>query len=193
MVRAELTANSDASTVICVLGAGFDLRSFRLKESFDCDWCEIDLPHVISQKQLLFDRLRARRPQLASRIDAIRLISANLTEHAAMEAALVSALAPRQNGHSKQHVIYVIEALLFYMPTESCMSLLSATVDAAAASGATSVSVCFADRLPGMDFASFEEARGVLKQAQLDLVESSWLPKPGIAKHMGCAVWRMST
>lgn len=188
-MSSELAAFT-TNPIVCILGAGFDLLPLRLERAaHDISWVEVDLPHVVAQKRLLLQRLSDRRPQLASQIHSIQLISANLTDSSERAAALAAALRPHEAAHRVSHVIFVIEALMIYMPSEAAASLLSAAVDAAVAAGATSVSICFADRLPGVSDASFEEARDVLRQANLELDESSWLPKPGLARHMGRARW----
>ncbi|KAL1515614.1 hypothetical protein AB1Y20_002233 [Prymnesium parvum] len=196
VVKAEAEAGANSSTIVCVLGAGFDVRPFRLSTQPDVSWVEIDLPHVVGQKLSLLRRLRDRRPALARQIDAVRHVQANLSHHEEMLAALRDALSPfRQTPTStcSRRVVFVIEALMIYLPPAAAAALLASAVEEAAAAGASSVSVCFADRLPGAEGCSFQAARDVLAHAQLDLDESSWLPKPGLARHMGCARWAAAT
>ena len=103
------------------------------------------------------------------------------------------------------------------MPPPAASSLLRACVDEAAAAGAARVSLVFADRLPAVDGCSIDSARharlkpnplpnpnasaspspardhtlsrNALDAAGLELDEASWLPKPGLARHMGVARW----
>ena len=150
------------------------------------------MPHVTSQKRALLRRLRERRPSLAPRIDTLQQLSANLTEGAQMRDALRAALKPLDGGTGCKRVIFVLEALLIYLPPAAASDLLAACVDEAAAVAASSVTLCFADRLPNAEGCGFEQARDALANAGLELEEASWLPKPGLARHMGCARWEAS-
>ena len=113
-----------------------------------------------------------------------------------LELAAVARLPAAGGGCARQlthapprHVVYVVEALLIYLPPESGEALLRACVDEAAAAGASRVSLCFADRLPGVEQTSAADAAATLARARLELDEASWLPKPGLARHMGVARW----
>ena len=181
-VAAALSAASEDSAVVC-LGAGFDLRSLRLTDGA-ARWVEIDLPHVIEQRGRLLNRLAKRRPLLAARVEALRQHSANLTRAEEMRAALRSACRPLANGG---HVVFVVEALLIYLPPEASMRLLEACADEARAAGAASATLCYADRLPGLKGASLEDGRAVLRKAGWANDDEAWLPKPGLARHMGVA------
>ena len=70
---------------------------------------------------------------------------------------------------------------------ESGEALLRACVDEAAAAGASRVSLCFADRLPGVEQTSAADAAATLARARLELDEASWLPNPGSRGHMGAS------
>ena len=66
-------------------------------------------------------------------------------------------------------------------------ALLRACADEAKRSGYARATLVFADRLPNSPGFGVEEARAALLAAGFELDESTWLPKPGLAKHMGVA------
>ena len=204
--------SADEEAVVTVLGAGFDARAVRMathvapgeeeggKEPAltgigKVSWAEVDLPHVVEQKRRLLARLVRRRPAVSGAVDALVQCSANLTRTDEARTALRQALAPLaqtcQGGEDggRGVAIFVLEALLIYVPPTAASSLLRACVDEAAAAGAAHVSIVFADRLPEVDGCSMDSARDALGAAHLELDEASWLPKPGLARHMGVARW----
>jgi O-methyltransferase involved in polyketide biosynthesis len=206
-----LVSTPSSSPVVLVLGAGFDTRPFRLRSTAPtAAWAEIDLPHVVQQKRRLLARLARRRPELAAPIEALTQRSANLTVASEARTALSSALraaaaAPlastvcsrgadddacvAEAAAQGRSVIYVIEALLIYLPKAAAAELLRACVDVAQDAGAARVSLVFADRLPDVEACVMDSARKALRDARLELDEATWLPKPGLARHMGVARW----
>jgi O-methyltransferase involved in polyketide biosynthesis len=191
----EDTAATDAVTVV-TLGGGFDLRSLRLEQPDKAQratptaWVEIDLPHVIEQRQRLLRRLSERRPALRGLIDAHRSLGANLSVANEVESALRSSLLPPETSDhgQRRHIVFVIEALMIYIDPTLASALLSACSGEAAASGVARATLCFADRLPNSEGFSVDAARHTLAASGFALKEESWLPKPGLAKHMGVAV-----
>ena len=87
---------SSSPVVVVALGAGFDLRSLRLRSAAAraCRWVEIDLPHVIEQRGRLLTRLTRRRPDLDVQRQALLSLSANLSVAEEVQATLREALAP---------------------------------------------------------------------------------------------------
>ena len=130
---------------------------------------------------------------LRARVDALAFATGNLSVRSEAVAALRQVLRGGGGGGGAptppRHVVYVVEALLIYLPPESGEALLRACVDEAASAGASRVSLCFADRLPGVEQTSAADAAATLARARLELDEASWLPKPGLARHMGVARW----
>jgi O-methyltransferase involved in polyketide biosynthesis len=185
-VERELASAAGRNATIVVLGAGFDARALRLESgpARSAAWAEIDLPHVVEQKRRLLGRLVKRRPALDRRVAAISHHPANLTIASEARAALRAALAASTPGG---HVIFVIEALLIYLPPEAAATLLSACTEEATTAGASRIALCFADRLPDVPGCRYDDARNALRQAGLELEEASYLPKPGLARHMGVA------
>ena len=165
----------------------------------EVSWAEIDLPHVVAQKRALLSRLVRRRPALARRVDALASIGANLTNAADARRAVHAALAPAREAlapastalgptRPRPRVVFVAEALLIYLPSESAARLLSVCVEEAEAAGAAHVAFAFADRLPAVDGCAYADASAALAAGPgLVLDEDSWLPKPGLARHMGVA------
>ena len=76
---------------------------------------------------------------------------------------------------------------MIYLPPTAAATLLQLCVQEAAAAGATRTSVCFADRLPNIDGCDMSSARAALRAGGLELDKATWLPKPGLARHMGVA------
>ena len=133
VLEAELQAAAevDAATAVVILGAGFDARALRLDSpaNLTISWAEVDLPHVMAQKQRLLGRLRQRRPQLAPRIERLRQLPANLSVADETRAALRDALAPPAAGDPHSRALFVFEALLIYIRPENAAELLRLCVD----------------------------------------------------------------
>ena len=182
-------------SAVVVLGSGFDTRALRLGEEEEMKrseagdlsrvlWAEIDLPAVVGQKRLLLERLVRRRPEHAARVGALSLHGANLTRTEEARGAIRCALASlTARNTSAAHVVFVLEALLIYLPDISAAELLRAAHEEATAAGATHVSLAFADRLPGFKGSAIADGRQMLEDAGWILDESTWLPKPGLARH----------
>ena len=197
----ESGSNDSAQSTVVVLGAGFDLRSLRLSSEADAvRWVEVDLPHVIEQRSRLLGRLARRRPALGPQIEGIEQLAANLSVASEVDATLRAALSPEGaassggQGLDQGHAIFVIEALMIYLQPERAAALLKACADQARAAGAARATLCFADRLPNMPKlgTNVADASRVLAQAGFDHDDSVWLPKPGLARHMGVARARWS-
>eukprot|EP00808_Paulinella_micropora_P018816 g31867.t1 len=193
LVTAELAAPAGPAkpTYVVLLGAGFDVRALRLMGAAPATgvvWTEVDLPHVVAQKRCLLSRLRGRRPELDSSLDQLIFVPANLScEWQVLESTLHSVLASMPKG---ARAIFVLEALMIYLPSDKAAALLQTCVDVSAKAGVSSVAVAFADELPNMEGYNASEASKVLARAGLVLDQQSWLPKPGLACHMGIARWK---
>ena len=123
---------------------------------------DVDLPEVIAQKRGVLDSTYGAE-----------LIACDLAG-AGVEAALARAIANRTR------VVFVVEALLIYLDAAAAERLL----DACRGAPCAAVSLCFADRLAidGVDEAA---AARLFADRGFDLVR--YLPKPGLARHMGVA------
>ena len=165
-VLGELAGLDPADCAVVALGAGFCTRAARLFGDTAHRTAELDLPAVVAQKRALAARYETHAP-------ADAYVPADLAAD-----GVAAALDDAVRGRS--HVVFILEALLIYLEDDAARRLLRA----ARATNATSVSLCFADRLPmtGVDEA---DARAVLADAGFEL--GDYLPKPGLARHMGVA------
>ncbi|KAJ8605546.1 hypothetical protein CTAYLR_000111 [Chrysophaeum taylorii] len=171
---AAVSRELEPNATLVTLGAGFCTRSLRFHA---VRRIELDLPAVVAQKaKILEDR---------GFETTFSLVPANLSAPEGRE-TLRDAL-PRST-----RVVFVLEALLVYLGDHSAHALLEAALDAARAAGATSISLCFADRLPDVPGVDESAVRATLAKAGWhDLVD--YLPKPGLARHMGLARFRDPT
>lgn len=198
-IKKELSNNSDKDNNIIVLGAGFDTRALRFLQeynnsSFRSSWFEMDLPGVIEQKRLLLNRYRQRRRICSSLIP--HLIGADLNDNVAISMHLNELFENLKKSKSKgQHTTFLFEAVMIYLNQEGITNLLDTCIKTAA-KYSNSVSICFADKLPlnsttltggrNRDVsAEYDVVQNYFKNFNMDLVE--YLPKPGMARHMGIA------
>ena len=144
-----------------------DVAVVALGAGFDGRAADVDLPEVIAQKRGVLDSTYGAE-----------LIACDLAG-AGVEAALARAIANRTR------VVFVVEALLIYLDAAAAERLL----DACRGAPCAAVSLCFADRLAidGVDEAA---AARLFAARGFDLVR--YLPKPGLARHMGVARRRES-
>lgn len=162
--------DSDDDVLVVSLGAGFCTRSLRLRGSARC--VEVDLPSVVAQKE----RLLADRG-----IDApnLHFIAADLSRPADVDAALRRAV----RGDDEK-VVFVVEALLIYLDSAPATRLLAALAQVAPRTA--SLTLCFADRIPNVSGVDEADVRAVLAATGWTRLET-YLPKPGLARHMGIA------
>ena len=96
-------------------------------------------------------------------------LGANLSDTAATRAAIRAALrggpADGAARPAPAHATFVCEALLIYVPPAAAAALLAACIDEAEAAGCASATICFADRLPGVDGCAEADARQALAAA----------------------------
>jgi O-methyltransferase involved in polyketide biosynthesis len=204
-VREEIQNSNSSEIKVIVLGAGFDTRALRFMQyenssSYEMSWHEIDLPAVVEQKSSLLRRYRQRR--LTQQIRLPQLIGADMNDPVAVSMHLTELFETCQDTYkltgvkmlkkniSKCKTIFVIEAVLMYLNQDIIPTLLDVCVKSAS-KYSSAVSICFADRLPGLpvnDKDSSNEytaAANLFKQISMKLTK--WLPKPGRARHMGIA------
>ena len=199
---------------VITLGAGFDTRSLRFRgiksdtsttatsttatstssSTLNADFYEVDLPAVVSQKSNIFQRYLKRRPNSI----LPKLYGADLNDLDEVKKQLGLIFSDKNSGDKsnskKRKTVFVIEAVLMYLKEENVMPLLSACMIEAAKHSST-VELCFADRLPGMPQndtdlqVEKEAAEKLLRSVGLDLL--TWQPKPGRARHMGIASYKI--
>ena len=154
---------------VVTLGAGFDTRALRVgvvedvwrrRAFFDerVSFSEIDLPTVVEEKQSMVRRLTRRRPWLAPRVP--RAYAFDLST-AGGRSAIRRAVSTVERG---ARTVFVVEALLMYLPERSAEELLRACAKV------QSAELIFADRLPG-GVDSRGEAEAVLERLGWRLTE----------------------
>ena len=151
---------------VVTLGAGFDSRPLRTgvvenlgTMSAICDerlasWAEIDLPDVVDQKAKMLSKLTRRRPWLARQLPAAyradlatargrAVVRRAAAAGASSSSSAGSAFASVSPSSLSVKRVFIVEALLMYLPDAAALQLLRTC---GRVPGAT---VVFADRLPG--------------------------------------------
>jgi Leucine carboxyl methyltransferase len=171
------------------LGAGYDVRSIKIKERGTIDRAyELDLPDVVSAKRKILEskRFRQRRPHTVQE-SMPTAYPVDLNDVEAVRAILLEILqSERGTGENEErwHTIFLFEAVMIYLNDgvpRALLHLCSEVLEATKQSG----SLCFADRLENVPGGDYESASREMNDAGWTLVE--WLPKPGLARHMGRA------
>ena len=163
-------------------GAGYDVRSIKLKERGVVDKAyELDLPVVVNAKRTILEsnRFRQRRPQTVnSSLPTAYPVDLNNVEN------VRTALTEILNEPGDWHTIFLFEAVLLYLNEgvpQRLMKLCRESIQASNGRG----SLCFADRLENVSQGDYDSA--VRELANVGWTLTEWLPKPGLARHMGRA------
>ena len=182
------------------LGCGYDVRSLRMalryssnnnnnNDTLLLDFVEMDLPQVLQAKQnLLQKRLVKRRPNLTTLVNRVRMVDVDLTNMTQVTEALNVALSMYQDSDTSTSwtIVFVIEAVLIYLPHDIQTQLLSTLSQALVQRQIRHGALCFADTLPNIVAnSSMAEAKQELEQHGWDL--QGWIPKPGRTRHLGWA------
>lgn len=174
-------------TVQCIrlvsLGAGYDTRSIKFMERNLVDEAfELDLPSVVEAKQsmLTSKRFQRRRPNI--RLPTMRELDLNDVDK--VQRTLDEIL---QGAQQRSHTIFLFEGVMIYLnetvPTrllQTCRQVLDQHKET------TSGTLLFADRLENIPGGDENIAKQELQKLGWQLVD--WEPKPGLARHMGCAI-----
>ena len=175
------------------IGAGYDVRSikFRLNEIVDSTY-ELDLPEVINTKQRLLERAKTRRKDLTDHL-LPKQVGIDLNEVEEFREILVNILNSNDlnvNSESSPrsvHNIILFEAVLIYLnesvPTNLLKICSEVLTEYESLSSHCTSSLIFADRLENIPGGDLQIGREVLTNLGWEIVE--WLPKPGLARHMG--------
>ena len=172
---------------LVTFGAGYDIRSIKLKERGLIDEAiELDLPNVVDAKQQLLSSSRFKRrrptttqlhlPKLFCRVDLN-----NITH---VQATLDEILSVKTSDGVRYYNIFVFEAVLIYLNEGIPHSLLQVCSNALR-SNKVDGSLCFADRLENVPGGNYTMGVDEMTSTGWSLVQ--WLPKPGLARHMGRA------
>jgi len=167
------------------LGAGYDVRSIKFRERGLVDQAvELDLPQVVEAKTKILNspRLQRRRPNLTC--DKFpQFYSVNLNKVDRVRSVLVEILQSSPN-EAPWHTIFLFEGVMIYLDEGVPEALLKVCSDALKATGENG-SLVFADRLENISGGDPDIGRRELAKNGWNVTD--WLPKPGLARHMGCA------
>ena len=170
------------------LGAGYDIRSIKLMERKQIDEAiELDLPEVVEAKTKLFTkRLLKRRRSSLAQSDLPTLISVDLNKIDGIDGVRKQLEGIVCNGSAGEiwHNIFVFEGVMIYLDKEVPSALLRTCSDVLNRNGMQG-SLCFADRLENVPEGDRKYAEEEMARNGWQL--NDWLPKPGLARHMGSA------
>ena len=188
---------------------------------YDLECYELDLPEVVQAKRrLLNTRLFRRRPWLrdAQARDVGKkqhnypnLVEANFNNvdetRKALEGILLQSPLPSltngtlmdcEFGHDDVTNIIIFEGVMIYLDEgiphallQLCSEVLLKTANLSSSSTPSSEGyLCFADRLENIPGGDSDAASIEMDSTGWELLD--WLPKPGLARHMGIARLRQS-
>jgi Leucine carboxyl methyltransferase len=172
---------------LVTFGAGYDIRSIKLKERGLIDEAiELDLPNVVDAKQLLLlsNRFKRRRPTTTQLHLPKQLYRVDLNNVTSVQNILDEILSVQSSNGVRYHTIFVFEAVLIYLNDGIPHSLLKACSNSLR-NNKVDGSLCFADRLENVPGGNYSLAMNEMSTTGWSLVQ--WLPKPGLARHMGRA------
>ena len=172
---------------LVTFGAGYDIRSIKLKERGLIDEAiELDLPNVVDAKQLLLssNRFKRRRPTTTQLHLPKQFYRVDLNNVTSVQTILDDIISIETGKGERYHTIFVFEAVLIYLNDGIPHSLLQVCSNALRTNKVEG-SLCFADRLENVPGGNYTLAMNEMTSTGWSLVQ--WLPKPGLARHMGRA------
>ena len=155
---------------------------------YDLECFELDLPEVVRAKtQLLQTRLFKRRPWLQDiQSDYPKLIPVDFNNLNDTRNALEGIILSDDTGNTNVHNIIIFEGVMIYLDEgvphallDICSGILNKR------KSQSSSYLCFADRLENIPGGDEGAANLEMKSTGWKLID--WLPKPGLARHMGVA------
>ena len=159
---------------------------------YDLECFELDLPEVVRAKtQLLQTRLFKRRPWLqdVSKECRPQLIPVDFNNLNDTKNALESIILSDATGNKDVHNLIIFEGVMIYLDEGIPHSLLSLCSEILNKRKIQSSSyLCFADRLENIPGGDEDAANIEMSSTGWELID--WLPKPGLARHMGVACLR---
>jgi len=178
----ESNATTPVKFRLISMGAGYDVRSIKFLQRGDIfEAYELDLPEVVETKARLIHRAKKRRKSLSD--DCIpKAIGIDLNNVDDVRNALMKIVG---SNDENVHTIILFEAVMIYLDEGVPSSLLKLCADALKPleqNGSLS-SLVFADRLEHIPGGDYDVGREVLESVGWKIVD--WLPKPGLARHMG--------
>lgn len=177
-------------------------RKMMAGVNYDLQCYELDLPEVVEAKnRLLNKRLFRRRPWLKNVEEGVcnnypRLVPANFNNieetRKALEGILLSPASLTNDTKEYDTItnVIVFEGVMIYLDEGIPHSLLQLCSDVLESANLASLTpsegyLCFADRLENIPGGDSEAALDEMESTGWDLID--WLPKPGLARHMGIA------
>ena len=179
----QMDASRNQRIRLIVLGGGYDIRSVKLRERGLIDEAiELDLPQVVEAKRkLLTNRLLKRRGMKESVLPT--LYSIDLNDIDGVRKQLVDIVTRGDEAEWNQwHNIFLFEGVMIYL-NDGVPSALLRTCSGVLICNVLSGSLVFADRLENVPEGKEQAAEIELSSNGWSLNE--WLPKPGLARHMG--------
>ena len=186
---------------------------------YNLECYELDLPEVVrAKRQLIQTRLLRRRPWLKHMKPFPKLIPVDFNDmdetRRALEGILIIPSSPNGNITEDDHRlgsgddvlgantnIILFEGVMIYLDggvphalLKLCSDVLGecsnlSTGDRTSTLSSSSGYLCFADRLENIPGGDVDAAKVELESTGWELLD--WLPKPGLARHMGVARLRM--
>jgi len=173
------------------MGAGYDIRSVKLLTSGLIQQAyEIDLPEVVQAKQLLLQRLQKRRNHLTKE-HFPTLMGVDLNHVQDLKQILLDILTSSTDEEENEdviwHNIFLFEGVMIYLndgiPSQllhTCSSVMKEV--SSSFQNDPNASLCLADRMENVPGGDETLGKVELSTNGWDLV--TWLPKPGLARHM---------
>ena len=178
-----------------------ELSQYNDKYNLEC--FELDLPEVVhAKRQLIQTRLHRRRPWLQQVAPTLIPVDFNNVDETrnALESILLKPSSPCGHVESRDIVtgvttnIFLFEGVMIYLDEgiphsllRLCSDVLSESIKLNTSERASSSSgyLCFADRLENVPGGDEDLAQVEMESTGWELLD--WLPKPGLARHMGLA------
>ena len=192
-LSSSLSLNEQTKVRLITLGAGYDVRSIKLRERGVIDSAvELDLPEVVQAKTAILGskRVQRRRPSLTKDLWP-DFHQVDLNELDQVESIMDSIFQQDKNNNDEDNVdaspftIFLFEGVMIYLDEgvpKGLLRICRAVLDKYGAHGA----LCFADRLEDIPGGDIDIGKREL--ASLGWTVRDWQPKPGLARHMGSAI-----
>ena len=177
---AEVSSSTVKETKIRLigLGSGYDTRYARMLTTGVVDeaW-ELDIEPVLEAKQKMLERLQKNRRKRNTNVQIPCLRSVDLNDVDSFR-RLLQDIVQREEPGTTWHTIFVSEGVFIYLNAGVPMECLATCREVMPRS-----SFCFADLFRQVNKGNRSEAETEFQQLGWNLVD--WLPKPGLARHMG--------
>jgi len=198
IVEEARSRNRKTKIRLVSMGAGYDVRSIKfLSKGLVDSAYELDLPQVIEAKQRLLRRAQRRKKDLLDKF-LPQAFAVDLNDSSAVRNILTDIVAGnydeycdgvKSSNEEPTETIILFEAVMIYLnenkPTELLEICSSVCKSQNLNDSSHHTSLVFADRLENIPGGDYDIGKEVLASLGWNIVE--WLPKPGLARHMGRA------